>query len=198
MPRRSNMGDIRLTKPGGICRWLQLYALYRTAFPGSERKPFSRIVKTLREEKGDVWCLERRGKFAGLAFTINSPDLVLLDYFAVSRKHRGKGIGTAALVQLMEHYGDCGFLVEIESTFPDSPDREARLKRKRFYQAAGLEELQVEAILFGVRMELLGTRCSLDYDGYRAFYRDQYSPWAANHIEPVKEKKTIPPKRDRM
>ena len=134
-----------------------------------------------------MWCVERDGKFAGLAFTINSPKLVLLDYFAVCKAHRGEGIGTAALVQLMEHYGDRGFFLEIESTFEDAPDIAARQKRKGFYLAAGLKPLNVEAILFGVRMELLGIRCSLDFDSYRAFYRDQYSPWAAKHIEPVEE-----------
>lgn len=181
------MEDIRLIRPKGIPDWFRLYALYRAAFPQSERKPFSRIVKTYRCGKGDVWCVERDCKFAGLAFTINSEELVLLDYFAVSRTRRGKGIGSAALGQLLQLYGDSGLFVEIESTKADSTDREAREKRKRFYQAAGLEMLNVEAILFGVRMELLGTRCSLDFDDYRTFYRDQYSPWAAEHIEPVKE-----------
>ena len=181
------MKDVRLAKPKGLWDWVRLYALYRTAFPRSERKPFSRIRKTLKEGKGDVWCLERNGKFTGLAFTINSHALVLLDYFAVCKKHRGEGIGTAVLVQLMEHYGDRGFFLEIESTFSEAPDLEARQKRKHFYMEAGLEELKVEAILFGVRMELLGTRCSLDYEGYKAFYRNQYSPWAAKYIEPVTE-----------
>ncbi|MBR3973116.1 MAG: GNAT family N-acetyltransferase [Oscillospiraceae bacterium] len=181
------MNDIKFTKPRGIIDWLRLFALYRTAFPRSERKPFSIIRKTMKEGKGDVWCVERGGRFAGLAFTINSEHLVLLDYFAVSKKHRGEGIGTAVLVQLMEHYGDRGFFLEIESTLTDAPDLKARQKRKHFYLAAGLKPLNVEAILFDVRMELLGIRCSLDFDGYQAFYREQYSIWAAKHIEPVED-----------
>ena len=182
------MNDIKFTKPKGAGDWIRLFVLYRTAFPRSERKPFSIIRKTMKEGRGDVWRVERDGRFAGLAFTINSGHLVLLDYFAVCKKHRGEGIGTAALIQLMEHYGDRGFFLEIETTLAEAPDLKARQKRKDFYLAAGLEPLNVEAILFGVRMELLGIRCSLDFDSYQAFYRDQYSPWAAKHIEPVEER----------
>ena len=181
------MEDIRLRKPKGATDWFGLYSLYQRAFPPSEKKPFSRIRKTYRSGKGDVWCLERRGKFAGLAFTINSEELVLLDYFAVSQKHRGEGIGTAAMKKLLDTYGDRGIFVEIESTHSDAPNREQRIKRKRFYENAGLQARKVEMILFGIRMELLGARCSLDFEGYKAFYRDQYSPWAAEHIEPVTE-----------
>jgi hypothetical protein len=34
-------------------------------------------------------------------------------------------------------------------------------------------------------MELLGIRCHLNFEEYRAFYRDYYSPWAARHIREV-------------
>ena len=48
-------------------------------------------------------------------------------------------------------------------------------------------ELGTEANVFGVDMELLGSRCKLDFEGYRAFYRDHYGPWAAEHINPVEQ-----------
>jgi len=34
-------------------------------------------------------------------------------------------------------------------------------------------------------MELLGKDCMLDYAAYHAFYRDNYSPWAAEHLAPL-------------
>ena len=43
-----------------------------------------------------------------------------------------------------------------------------------------------EADVFGVRMELLGIRCHLDFEGYRNFYRESLSPWAAEHIKEVR------------
>lgn len=43
--------------------------------------------------------------------------------------------------------------------------------------------MNVTVKLFGVRMELLGSGCGLDFDGYKAFYRENYNQWAADHIE---------------
>jgi hypothetical protein len=39
------------------------------------------------------------------------------------------------------------------------------------------------AVVFGVKMELLGRDCALDFDGYQAFYRENYSDYAAQHLE---------------
>ena len=180
------MSTITLKKPTGI-RWLQLYQLYRTAFPRAERKPFRMIVSMARKGKTDIWCVERDGRFAGLAITINSPELVLLDYFAVSRIHRGEGIGTAALQAVLAHYPDRGLFLEIESTLEPSPNQQQRERRKRFYLAAGLEDLQAEAELFGVRMELMGIHCQLDFESYQTFYRENYSSWVAEHVKPVEK-----------
>ena len=82
----------------------QLFALYRTAFPRSERKPFGIILRMAREGRADLWTIRHRGRFAGLAATVNGPDIVLLDYFAVKRSLRGRGVGSAALMQLEKQY----------------------------------------------------------------------------------------------
>lgn len=179
--------EILLKRPAGLWHWLQLYRLYMTAFPVSERKPISMILRMYRKGTTDIWCLEREGKFVGLAITINGPELILLDYFAVSAAHRSEGIGSAALPVLMAHYQDKGFFLEIESTMEDAPNRQQRLRRKAFYLSCGLRELGAKACLFGVNMELLGVRCQLDYDGYKTFYRDNYNSWAADHITPCDE-----------
>ena len=176
--------DVMLKKPQGLRRWWQLYRLYLQAFPAAERKPWAMIRKMYRKGVTDIWCLEKDGAFAGLAITINSPGIVLLDYFAVEKKRRCGGIGRCALGEIMEKYANRGFFLEIESTREEVPDRALRLRRKNFYLSCGLEEMGTEAELFGVNMELLGVRCHLDYTGYREFYRVHYSPWAAEHIRP--------------
>lgn len=173
---------IELRKPGNYMHWLGLYRLYLQAFPPEERKPFGIIMKMHRSGRADVWRIIRDGRFAGFATTVNGGDLILLDYLAIDRRRRGQGIGTAAMAQLQKTYADKGFFVEIESTREDAPNRAQREKRKRFYQAAGMEDLGVEAAVFSVRMELLGSRCSMDFEGYRNFYRDYYSPRAAEHL----------------
>ena len=163
----------------------RMFLLYRNAFPRSERKPFSRITSMAKVGRADLWTIRMDGRFAGLAATVNGPDIVLLDYFAVKRSLRGRGIGSAALLQLERAYADRGFFVEIESTLEEADNREQRERRKEFYVNCGMVPMNTEADVFGIRMELLGIRCRLDLAGYRAFYRDHYSPWAAEHIKEV-------------
>lgn len=164
-----------------------LYLLYLRAFPPSERKPFGKILRMAREGRTDLWTIRTNGRFAGLACTVNSPDIVLLDYFAVRGSLRGKGVGTAALRQLADLYADRGFFIEIESTYEKADNQAQRESRKRFYESCGMIPMGTEADVFGIRMELLGIRCHLDLDEYREFYRANYSPWAAQHIKPVEE-----------
>lgn len=176
------VNNLHLEKPRHAFDWLRLYCLYMEAFPPTERKPFAKIRSMYRQGRADVWCIMDSGKLLGLATTVNSEELILLDYFAVKRNSRGQGIGTAAMKLLLENYHDRGFFLEIESTFEDCPDREARLKRKHFYLSSGLTAMDTEAQVFGVRMELLGIRCHLDFADYQSFYRDNYSTWAAEHL----------------
>ena len=162
-----------------------VFFLYRRAFPREERKPFPVIVKMARDGRADLWTIRKKGRFAGFAATVNGKEQILLDYFAVKRSLRGRGVGSGALKMLMECYRDRGFFVEIESTLVPSGNPEERRKRKEFYVNCGMVPMNTEADVFGVRMELLGVRCHLDFDQYRDFYRDDYSPWAADHIREV-------------
>lgn len=177
-----NKQTVKLMRPGSPARWVKLYLLYRQAFPAAERKPWAMILQMCRKGVTDIWCMERAGSFAGLAITINGPDIILLDYLAVAPECRGQGVGSQALQLLRSHYGDKGLFVEIESTLEPSGNREQRLKRKRFYLAAGMDEMHTTAKLFGVNMELLGYSCHLSYEEYKSFYRDNYNKWAADHI----------------
>ena len=177
---------LELKKPTGHKMWLRLYRLYLAAFPAAERKPWQMIRKMHRLGKTDIWCVMQERKFCGLAITINSPEVILLDYFAIAKNCRGQGIGTNALKAIVEKYAGKGFFLEIESTKEDAPNQDQRLRRKAFYLSCGLRELGAMACLFGVNMELLGVRCQLNYDQYKAFYRDNYNQWAADHITPAK------------
>lgn len=162
-----------------------IFALYRAAFPREERKPFSRITGMVKAGRADLWTIQNNGRFAGFAATVNGSDIVLLDYFAVKKSLRGRGVGSGALKLLMERYRDRGLFVEIESTLEPCGNPEQRRKRKGFYVNCGMMPMNTEADVFGVRMELLGVRCRMDFESYRNFYRDHYSSWAAEHIREV-------------
>lgn len=176
---------MKLTKPKTILQWIRIYTCYRQSFPRAERKPFGVIVKMYRQGKSDVWYLEENGAFAGLASTINGEGLILLDYFAVAKGCRGQGFGTAALQLLQKHYSGSGLFVEIERVWPGAPNAQEREKRKQFYCNCSMEPLHVEAEVFGVEMELLGSRCTMTFRQYHDFYRDHYGAWAAEHIKAI-------------
>lgn len=175
---------IELTRAGRwdvpAIRWI-----YRRSFPRSERKPFSTITRMAREGTADLWAIRRKGKLLGFASTVNSPELILLDYFAVTKSCRGQGVGSAALRAFLSQYPDKGIFVEIESTSEASVNHGERESRKKFYVNCGLTPMGTEADVFGVRMELLGRDCYLDFADYQHFYREHYNPWAAEHIREV-------------
>ena len=113
---------------------------------------------------------------------VNYENIILLDYLAVVKKNRGKGTGSRILHGLKQCYEGKGIFVEIDSPYENAPDRILRLRRKNFYMASGFQPAGVMASVFGVHMELLCFKCSMDFAAYHAFYRDNYSPWAAEHI----------------
>ena len=166
---------------------LRVYLLYLRAFPAEERKPFSRIVSMMKEGRTDLWIIRKNGRFAGFASTVNSPGLVLLDYFAVCKSLRGQGVGSAAMKAILGRYAPRGVLVEIESTCIPSDNPEERENRKRFYVNCGMTPMGTEVDLFGIRMELLGCRCKLDFDAYKDFYVRYYTPRAEKYVQPVRE-----------
>ena len=172
---------LTLRAPSTPLDWLRIRLLYHRAFPRYERKPFQIIRRMRREGRTDLWLAEQDGHFAGLAATINAPDVILLDYLAVHEKRRSQGVGSAFLQALLEKYTGKGLFVEIEAADRDDPDG-SKARRKAFYLRNGLVDMHVIAILFGVRMELLGRGCEMDFNGYRAFYHDHYNPWAAQHV----------------
>ena len=172
-----------IKKPAGLVQWLKIYRLYQSAFPASEKKPFSMIRTMQKKRKSDVWYCEEDGKFAGLVITINGPDKILLDYLAVAKNRRGQGFGSKILQKMQEQYRGKGVFLEIEIVDESAENFEERKRRKQFYLANGMTEMQVYVELFGVDMELLGFNCSLTFEEYHNFYRDNYNEWAAEHVK---------------
>ena len=62
----------------------EVHALYETAFPASEKKPFSMIVSGQGTGLVEILSLEENNRFLGLAIMAKAGDRVLLDYFAIA------------------------------------------------------------------------------------------------------------------
>ena len=174
-------------KPKSIFEYIKLFSLYQSAFPVSEKKPVSMILKMQKLGKTDIWYFEENGKFLGLAITINSEKTILIDYFAVKESERGKGNGERMLKAMISHYSGRGVFLEIEIPYDWADNYKDRLRRRSFYiNRVGLIPMNTTAKLFGVDMELLGTDgCYLTYDEYRSFYLENYSRFAYDHITPA-------------
>lgn len=170
-------------KPQKLTEYLRLFHLYESAFPVAEKKPIAMILRMEKCGASDVWYFEEGGKFLGLAITINGPDIILIDYFAVSKKLRGRGNGEKMLKSLIRHYSDRGVFLEIEVPYEWAKNYSDRLRRRKFYiNKVGLTPMETRAKLFGVDMELLGTGCHLTYDEYREFYLNNYGRFAYDNI----------------
>lgn len=163
--------------------WYRLYKLYCEAFPDNERKPFSLIRSMQKKGKSDIWYFEKNNKFVGLTFTINSNEMILIDYLAVVSAKRSNGIGSEIIEHLRNYYTGKGIFVEIESVYEKCDNLNDRLRRKQFYLRNGMLPMKVMIVLFGVKMELMGINCCLTYDEYYSFYRNNYGDFAAKNIK---------------
>lgn len=174
---------MKMIQASHFIHWLTIYKLYRQAFPRNERKPFFVICSMQKKGKTDVWYFEKDGHFAGLAFTVNRKEAILIDYLATVPDRRGEGIGSEILALLQKHYAGRGLFVEIESVFKDCDNLKERLQRKQFYLNNGMLPMKIMVILFGVEMELLGINCKLSFEEYFAFYHDIYGDFADKHVQ---------------
>ncbi len=171
--------------------------MYRGAFPRAERKPVIILMSAWRKRKADVWYAEKvlpcgKTRFLGFAITLNGKKAVMLDYLAVSPKERGNGSGTAFIKTLLNTYAPSGFFVEIESIYEENASNLVqREKRRLFYIRNGFQPLRVTADVFGVQMELLGVNMKIDFQAYNAFYRENYSPFAAKFVRPLPPPKSF-------
>ena len=166
--------------------WRNISKLYKSAFPLTERKPLSLIRSTHKKNKADVWLIEDDGDFLGFAITINSADLVMLDYFAVAEDARGKGYGSSCLKWLQKQYEGRRFFLEIESVYIKARNMKQRIGRKAFYERNGMREVGVTAKVFGVEFVTLGYECELNFDEYKKLYTDCYGKLVGINIREVR------------
>lgn len=174
---------MEIRKASRLGQWIKIYSLYRTAFPRSERKPFSMIRSMQKQGKSDVWYFEDQGKFLGLATTVNDKGgKVLLDYFAVTGSSRGKGYGGKMLQLILKQYQGRGVFGEIEAVEESAENYPERKRRKAFYLRNGLQELGIHVTLFGVDMELLSNGCDMTFQEYQEFYRQNIGEFAVKNV----------------
>lgn len=133
----------------------EAFSLYGTQirkdFDENEIKP-EWVIRTL-QESGEYFCdvmCDGSGALLSYAFVLRHKDLFFLDYFATVENKRGCGFGTGMLSYLFGTY-DGAWLLEVEDPerARDAREREAMMKRIRFYEHAGAARTVVQVTAFG-------------------------------------------------
>ncbi|MDE6728947.1 MAG: GNAT family N-acetyltransferase, partial [Oscillospiraceae bacterium] len=149
----------------------QIKKLYRTAFPRIERKPFRLILRQCKKGEAELFAVRTdSGRFAGFAVTVMFGDIVMLDYFAIHPKLRGRGIGSRVLKMLMSKYADRRFILEIESVSSPCRNLVIRQKRREFYLKNGMKTAGFTAHVFFTDLEVLTAGMPVSFDEYRELY----------------------------
>ena len=176
---------MKLIKARTRKQFKRIHRLYEAAFPSYEKKPFWLIRWKVKQGKAEVWYLENKEEFVGLAITMSSPELVLLDYFAIEETQRGNGIGSESLKLLQKYYKGRSFFLEIESIYEACDNIEQRQRRKQFYLRNGMSEMKLMVNLFGTNMEILGHNCKFDFETYRSIYEYVYGKIILKNIRQI-------------
>ena len=141
-------------------------ALYETAFPSEERKPFGFMEELARRGKMEMLAVLEEGEFVGLAASLLAEKTVLLDYFAILSSFRDRGYGGRALEMLIGRYRGRRLILEIEVEDPGAENALYRVKRKAFYKRNGMKETGVYAHVYHTDFELLSADGELSFGEY--------------------------------
>lgn len=174
---------MRLIQAENKIQYKTIHELYKRAFPACEKKSFH-LMKTKQAKKlVDIWYIENKGEFIGLAITMKWNDLVLLDYFAINDSLRSGGYGSKALKLLQDYYADSRFFLEIESVYGNADNQALRERRKKFYLRNNMKEMNLMVNLFGTDMEVLGYNCEFNYTEYLSVYTNVYGKYKSRKIQ---------------
>lgn len=144
-----------------------VYNIYMEAFPEAERKPFEMLLSQNRDGSGELCTIYVDDVLSGFFHTFFYNDYALIDYFAISDKFRGKGIGQKAISEYLKKYSNKRVFLEIE----DHMEGEIQKRRLDFYRRCGFTLTDTKVFFFGVPMELMTYMCDIDYDTYYNLYK---------------------------
>lgn len=157
--------------------------IYLEAFPLAERKPFGMMKRKAKKGCMELLSVCDGQEMVGLAITVLYQDMVLLDYFAMDQRLRGRNYGSRALQLLKERYADKRLILEIELVEDvHAANREERIRRKNFYLRNGMEETKIRALVFQVPMEVLTAGKPITYEEYHELYEKMIGPAFARRV----------------
>lgn len=122
-----------------------LVTIYTEAHAPSERKSPAQLASMIQQPGYSFLVASESNAVVGFSivrFLVDS-DAALLEYLAVTRDCRSRGIGQQLFAETVnfEAVSSRFLLVEVDSDKTRTADHEDRLRRKRFYRGLGCREI---------------------------------------------------------
>lgn len=121
----------------------------RDAFPPDELKPLDHILRMYNDGVYEVWA-DSADALTVYACVYTGTTPVLLDYFAVVRGMRGKGVGSGFIRRVADLYPSMMLEVERPEEAENGAAHAVRMRRIAFYERAGFAMTSTRATIFGV------------------------------------------------
>lgn len=110
----------------------KVYDIMEESFPASEIRPYEEARELIEDPDYNILTVKSaKGKLGGFLAFWDFPTFNFAEYFAISKKMRGKGLGSAALKRFLKH-NTKPMVLEVEAY--NTPTAKRRIK---FYQRLG-------------------------------------------------------------
>lgn len=120
------------------------FAIYHEALPPSERKADAGIMAQAERADCVLELAELDGAAVGflILYRAHAQPIALLEYLGVAATARGAGLGAQLFARVAALSAGRTLLIEVETDREtDAPDRDQRIRRKRFYARQGCRQL---------------------------------------------------------
>ncbi len=151
----------------GTRRFRQARALYLSAFPAPQRRPFLSLwLLSVCKPAVSLRAYSDNGQFCGFTCSVCSEKYLYLNFIAVDPACRSRGYGTQLLELLRRQAPHHPLLVEVERPEPDAPNYGQRCARVAFYRRNGFYDLDRTITGHGATFMLMSTDPVFDRDAY--------------------------------
>ena len=144
--------------------------IYFDAFPKKERMPFFMMVAMSKLWNTDFLSFYDGDTLCGFIYLAHTRKIVFVMFFAVDKRLRSKGIGSAILQEIQKRYPKKKIVISIEPCDETAPDIEIRKRRKDFYLRNGYRETGYVIKLAGVIQEIIITNGEFNKTQMRNFF----------------------------
>ena len=161
----------------------RIQAVYETSFPREERAPFSLLCKRVRQRRAEMYSFWHENQWCGMVYMVTYQDLAYVFYFVIDTAQRGHGLGTQAIAALLDKYRNGRLFLALEDWREPCDNLEQRLKRHRFYQNCGLEDLPYYIKEASVVYAIMGKGGKIEPEEYRALMNRYMGFWMRHFID---------------